>query len=162
MIGSTDELSMTETNPKAKPKTSATWPIRRMSHIVDRHLENISRALRPIGLTAPMWRVLNGLHEGGPSSVGDLAIHAAFERSYVSRIVSKLSELGLVDAKGDKTDRRFVHVTLTREGRAVHKKALDIVLRLNQSSVASLSDDEMQRLSELMSRIARNIGAEVP
>ncbi len=147
---------------KTNPKTSASWPIRRMSHIVDRHLLNISRALRPLGLTAPMWRVLNGLHEGGPSSVGDLASHAAFERSYVSRIVSRLVELGLAEAKGDKTDRRFVHVSLTREGRTVHKKALDIVLRLNQESLQTLSDKDIERLREIMSRIAQNIGADLP
>jgi DNA-binding MarR family transcriptional regulator len=158
MIRSTDELSMIKTNPK----TSASWPIRRMSHIVDRHLLNISRALRPLGLTAPMWRVLNGLHEGGPSSVGDLASHAAFERSYVSRIVSRLVELGLAEAKGDKTDRRFVHVSLTREGRTVHKKALDIVLRLNQESLQTLSDKDIEQLREIMSRIAQNIGADLP
>jgi len=147
---------------KTNPKTSASWPIRRMSHIVDRHLLNISRALRPLGLTAPMWRVLNGLHEGGPSSVGDLASHAAFERSYVSRIVSRLVELGLAEAKGDKTDRRFVHVSLTREGRIVHKKALDIVLRLNQESLQTLSDKDIEQLREIMSRIAQNIGADLP
>jgi MarR family transcriptional regulator, organic hydroperoxide resistance regulator len=148
---------MTKTNPK----TSASWPIRRMSHIVDRHLENISRALRPLGLTAPMWRVLNGLHEGGASSVGDLALHSAFERSYVSRLVTKLSELGLVEAKGDKTDRRFVHVSLTREGRLVHKKALEIVLRLNQQSLTALSETEAQQLSDLLSRVSDSIGAQV-
>ncbi len=147
---------------KTNPKTSASWPIRRMSHIVDRHLLNISRALRPLGLTAPMWRVLNGLHEGGPSSVGDLASHAAFERSYVSRIVSRLVELGFAEAKGDKTDRRFVHVSLTREGRTVHKKALDIVLRLNQESLQTLSDKDIEQLREIMSRIAQNIGADLP
>lgn len=147
---------------KTNPKTSASWPIRRMSHIVDRHLLNISRALRPLGLTAPMWRVLNGLHEGGPSSVGDLASHAAFERSYVSRIVSRLVELGLAEAKGDKTDRRFVHVSLTREGRTVHKKALDIVLRLNQESLQTLNDKDIEQLREIMSRIAQNIGADLP
>ena len=146
----------------SNPKTSASWPIRRMSHIVDRHLSNISRALRPLGLTAPMWRVLHGLHEGGPSSVGDLAIHAAFERSYVSRLVSKLSELGLVSTKGDKTDRRFVHVSLTREGRVVHLKALDIVLRLNEESVKTVSEDDIKVLCEVMDRIARNIGAPIP
>ncbi len=146
----------------SNPKTSASWPIRRMSHIVDRHLSNISRALRPLGLTAPMWRVLNGLHEGGPSSVGDLANHAAFERSYVSRLVSKLSELGLVSTKGDKTDRRFVHVSLTREGRVVHLKALDIVLRLNEESVKTVSEDDIKVLCEVMDRIARNIGAPIP
>ena len=148
---------MTKTNPK----TSASWPIRRMSHIVDRHLENISRALRPLGLTAPMWRVLNALHECGASSVGDLALHSAFERSYVSRLVTKLSELGLVEAKGDKTDRRFVHVSLTREGRLVHKKALEIVLRLNQQSLTALSETEAQQLSDLLSRVSDSIGAQV-
>ena len=106
--------------------TSASWPIRRMSHIVARHLVDITRVQRPLGLTAPMWRVLNGLAESGDSSVGDLALHAAFERSYVSRLVARMAELGLVQATGDAGDRRVRNVALTDEGRA--RQAADVGL----------------------------------
>ena len=133
-----------------------------MSHIVDRHLVNITRALRPLGLTAPMWRVLNGLAEGGDSSVGDLAVHAAFERSYVSRLVARMAELGLVQATGGASDRRFRNVTLTDEGRAKQAAAVGVVASLNQDSLKGLSEMEVKTLTKLLDRVALNIGADRP
>ena len=133
-----------------------------MSHIVDRHLVNITRALRPLGLTAPMWRVLNGLTEGGDSSVGDLAVHAAFERSYVSRLVARMAELGLVQATGGASDRRFRNVTLTDEGRAKQAAAVGVVASLNQDSLKGLSEMEVKTLTKLLDRVALNIGADRP
>ena len=133
-----------------------------MSHIVDRHLVNITRALRPLGLTAPMWRVLNGLSEGGDSSVGDLAVHAAFERSYVSRLVARMAELGLVQATGGASDRRFRNVTLTDEGRAKQAAAVGVVASLNQDSLKGLSEMEVKTLTKLLDRVALNIGADRP
>ena len=147
---------------KGDPQTSASWPIRRMSHIVDRHLVNITRALQPLGLTAPMWRVLNGLSEGGDSSVGDLAVHAAFERSYVSRLVARMAELGLVQATGGASDRRFRNVTLTDEGRAKQAAAVGVVASLNQDSLKGLSEMEVKTLTKLLDRVALNIGADRP
>ena len=147
---------------KGDSQTSASWPIRRMSHIVDRHLVNVTKALQPLGLTAPMWRVLNGLAEGGDSSVGDLAVHAAFERSYVSRLVARMAELGLVQASGDASDRRFRNVTLTDDGRTKQAAALALVARLNQDSLKGLSEAEVKTLTKLLDRVALNIGADRP
>jgi DNA-binding MarR family transcriptional regulator len=109
-----------------------------------------------------MWRVLNGLAEGGDSSVGDLAVHAAFERSYVSRLVARMAELGLVQASGDASDRRFRNVTLTDDGRTKQAAALALVARLNQDSLKGLSEAEVKTLTKLLDRVALNIGADRP
>ncbi len=133
-----------------------------MSHIVDRHLVNITKALRPHGLTAPMWRVLNGLQEGGDATVGELAAHTAFERSYVSRLVSRMGELGLVQATGDADDRRFRNVVLTEEGRAKQAAAVEVVTRLNEDSLKGLTEAEVKTLTKLIDKVAQNIGADRP
>lgn len=143
-------------------RPSAGWPIRHMSHIVNKHLRDISLALRPLGLTAPMWRVLNGLVEGGPSSVGELASHAAFERSYVSRLVEQMIANGLVSRLDDKVDRRLRIVTLTRLGRKQQRAAAVIVHRLNRASVARISASELTQLFGMLNRIATDIGADRP
>ena len=141
---------------------SVNWPIRRMSHVVERHLENISMALRPYGLTAPMWRVLNGLAEGGPSTIGDIAKHTAFERSYVSRVVGRMVEAGLVESVGDTTDRRFRNVRLSEDGRKRHATARDIVIALNRGSMEGLDSEDLATLTRLIDKVARNIGAQTP
>lgn len=149
--------------PMAKSaKLSINWPIRRMSHVVDQHLANISTALRPYGLTAPMWRVLNGLAEGGPSTIGDIADHTAFERSYVSRLVARMAALGFVEAVDDETDRRFRNVRLSQEGTRRHAVAREIVIRLNDQSMNGLNADDLTTLIRLVDKVAKNIGAHRP
>ena len=144
------------------PPLSVNWPIRRMSHVVERHLANISVALRPYGLTAPMWRVLNGLAEGGPSSIGDIARHTAFERSYVSRLVGRMAELGLVESVGDKTDRRFRNVRLSKDGQKRHAIAREIVIKLNTASMEGLDSADVETLMRLIAKVSKNIGAHTP
>lgn len=156
-VARVDKSPMTTSTP-----LSVNWPIRRMSHVVERHLANISLALRPHGLTAPMWRVLNGLAEGGPSSIGDIAKHTAFERSYVSRLVARMVDMGFVDSVGDKTDRRFRNVCLSKEGRKRHAIARDIVVALNRASMEGLSAEDLDLLTKLISKVATNIGAQTP
>jgi DNA-binding MarR family transcriptional regulator len=146
----------------ADSSLSINWPIRRMSHVVERHLTNISDALRPHGLTAPMWRVLNGLAECGPSTIGDIAKHTAFERSYVSRLVTRMADGGLVESVGDKTDRRFRNVCLSEVGRERHTAVRDIVIALNRQSMAGLAASELDALMRMIGQVARNIGAETP
>jgi DNA-binding MarR family transcriptional regulator len=143
-------------------KLSINWPIRRMSHVVDQHLANISAALRPYGLTAPMWRVLNGLAEGGPSTIGDIANHTAFERSYVSRLVARMADLGLVETIGDQTDRRFRNVRISEEGTRRHAVARAIVVKLNDQSMDGLSAQDIETLMRLVDKVAKNIGAHRP
>ncbi len=130
-----------------------------MAHVVDRHLVNIARALRPLALTAPMWRVLNGLHELDRPTIGDLAEHAVFERSYVSRVVARMQNLGLVNVIADDLDRRVKVVQITEKGRGRHAAALEIVRALNQEAVFGLSVKEQARLSDMLNRMANNIGA---
>jgi DNA-binding MarR family transcriptional regulator len=135
-------------------KLSINWPVRRMSHVVDQHLTNISAALRPHGLTAPMWRVLNGLSEGGPSTIGDIADHTAFERSYVSRLVARMADLGLAETIGDQTDCRRLHrsVCMARTARVTrHKGAWCLRHRQHRSQVqcaatAHIACDRMMRI----------------
>ncbi len=143
-------------------KLSINWPIRRMSHVVDRHLANISAALRPYGITAPMWRVLNGLSEGGPSTIGDIADHTAFERSYVSRLVARMADLGLVETIGDQTDRRFRNVRISKEGTRRHAVARAIVVKLNEQSMDGLKAQDIETLMRLVDKVAKNIGAQRP
>jgi MarR family transcriptional regulator, transcriptional regulator for hemolysin len=143
-------------------KLSINWPVRRMSHVVDQHLTNISAALRPHGLTAPMWRVLNGLSEGGPSTICDIADHTAFERSYVSRLVARMADLGLVETIGDQTDRRFRNVRISEEGTRRHAVARAIVAKLNDQSMDGLSAQDIEMLIRLVDKVAKNIGAHRP
>ena len=112
----------------------------------------LSRSLRasPIaGSLSPSQReVLGAISRGGPMRLSQLADLEGMNLTMLSRIVSHLQRLGLVDRIGDDADGRVVHVAVTRVGRrvcdelrAARTAALDrAVRRLSERDVRKLRD----------------------
>lgn len=141
------------------PTSTISWHPRRMGHIVERHNANLSKALRGLGLNAPMWRILNGLSEKPEATIGDLAAHSAFERSYVSRVVGRMEAKGLLKTTPDDLDGRLKVVQMTSVGRKRHAEASEVVSIVNGNAVKGLTASESETLGNLLDRIAANVGA---
>jgi len=132
-------------------------PIAAMSYIVPRHIRSLSDKLRPYGLTTPMWRIMNALTERDGRNIGELAEHAAFERSYVSRVIDRMEDAGLVVRRGDTTDKRFAAIHLTNSGRKLFKDARPVVLESHEKATQGLSDQEYTQLCDLLRRVQENV-----
>ncbi|MCW5923507.1 MAG: MarR family transcriptional regulator [Saprospiraceae bacterium] len=80
---------------------------------------NISRQLRPYGLTGPQYnilRILNGSYPKG-LSVLDIKSRMIDRSSNVSRLVEKLRISGLVERVPHAEDRRMVIVSISEAGK---------------------------------------------
>ncbi|MBX2890570.1 MAG: MarR family transcriptional regulator [Saprospiraceae bacterium] len=80
---------------------------------------NISRQLRPYGLTGPQYnilRILNGSYPKG-LSVLDIKSRMIDRSSNVSRLVEKLRISGLVERVPHAEDRRMVIVSISETGK---------------------------------------------
>lgn len=141
------------------PDRSISWHMRKIGHILERHDANLSKALRGLGLNAPMWRILNGLRENDDATIGDLAIHSAFERSYVSRVVARMEKLGLIETQADELDARLKVVRMTPAGWNRYAEAIEVVKAVNNGAIKGLTESEADMLSDLLDRIAANVGA---
>jgi len=63
---------------------------------------------------------------GAPLKMSELAAQVLISRPTMSRVVDRLVQSGWVDRRGDAVDRRVVRVTLTRQGRAVWRRAAQL------------------------------------
>jgi DNA-binding MarR family transcriptional regulator len=141
---------------RAKSVDLESSPFRLMAHIMNQQLAALSRNLRPLGISAPMSRILTGLREAGDATITDLAEHSGFERSYVSRLLDQLTATGLAERIADPIDRRQRLIRLTAAGRQLQLQAASIVAQLTRRHLSSLSTNDSAQLRELLTRISQS------
>lgn len=116
----------------------------------------MSREMRPYGLTNPQYNILRILKGSRPNglSVLDIKSRMIDRSSNVSRLVEKLREQELVERTPSAEDRRMVVVTITPKGlELLERMQMELMERRNQTIGASLSDAEMLQLSQLLDRL---------
>jgi len=101
-------------------------------------------------LSVPQFRTLAyiGRHPG--CSLSDVAEFIGLTLPSMSVLINGLVEEGFVLRQTNVIDRRRVTLTLTAEGEAVHRRALDGTMRWLQQSLAPLSADERQTVMRAM------------
>ncbi len=83
--------------------------------------------------------------------------------SRISRVVTKLVEMGLLRRRRQRNDRRLVWISLTAEGKALTTELHQQVQAYDASLAKGLSPEEMATFSSLVSRILANCASlEVP
>ncbi|WP_255581714.1 MarR family winged helix-turn-helix transcriptional regulator [Cupriavidus sp. AU9028] len=110
--------------------------------------------LREAGLSLDraLFPLLVGIDRYGPIGVVALAERAGRDYTTVSRQVTRLESLGLVERKPNPVDRRVNEAVLTAEGRKM-TDALDAArIRLAAPALAEWSDDDFRDLVRLLRR----------
>jgi DNA-binding MarR family transcriptional regulator len=110
-------------------------------------LARLLRRLGDTGLSPSQISALTSVERHGPLTLGALADHERVAPPSVTKVVAKLEELGLVERRGDATDRRVARVTVTPAGTALlanvrQRKDVWLATRLG-----ALDDDQRARLA---------------
>ncbi len=116
----------------------------------------LSRRLRPTaagaaaGLTPTRISVLLNVVRDGPMRLSDLAASEGINPTMLSRVVSDLVEVGLLERSSDEGDRRTAWVAATAAGRRLSERmrrertdALDVALE-------GLSDSQRRRIEKAL------------
>jgi DNA-binding MarR family transcriptional regulator len=122
------------------------------------HAVNMTRALRPVGISQLEWRVLATLAERDGRSIGDLATATTIERANLGRLVERMAKAGLLERRPAPADRRVMLVFSTAKGRALHQKAIPFVRRAYEHALEGLSPEERATLMDLLRRLAGSAG----
>lgn len=90
--------------------------------------------LEPMGLTHPQYLVMLALWEQSPRTLRELSELLHLDPGTLSPLVKRLERAGLVTRERDPRDERNLALTLTRQGRALRRRAekvpAEIVRRL--------------------------------
>jgi len=82
--------------------------------------------LDDLGLTYPQYLVLTLLWEQGISSVGEIGLRLHLESNTLSPLVKRLEAMELVSRQRRAGDERTVDVQLTRQGKAMRRRAAGV------------------------------------
>lgn len=93
---------------------------------------------------------------GGTMKPSELADWTFRERHNVTTLVRRLEQEGLVGAKGDERDRRFVNISLTDKGRKVLEQTTPVAREIVNQVMLSISERDVVRLEKLLEILRRN------
>ena len=116
-------------------------------------LNKISVDLKSTGLSLQQFNVLSVLNgqQNHTATVNLIKERLIDRMPNVSRLVNKLMEKGLIEKERNSSDQRMVYVKLTAKGLALKIKARQLI----DSGEIGLTDDESDRLNELLEKIRK-------
>lgn len=121
----------------------------------------VSRAfnerLREAGGSVPSWLILSSIKGDAWRTQLDLARAVGIEGPTLTRHLDGLEEDGLVRRVRDAADRRAVKVELTDEGEQLFGRLRQAVIAFNRDLTAGLSEEELERARETLSRLETNV-----
>lgn len=119
-------------------------------------------ALAAEGGSEPTWLVLLSLVRGLHRTQADLARAVGVTGPTMTHHLAAMERAGLVARERAEGDRRAQLVTITDAGRAAFHRMRAAAVAHDTRLRAGLSDDDVDRLRDLLTRLAANVGAVVP
>jgi DNA-binding MarR family transcriptional regulator len=112
---------------------------------------------KPYVITPPQWGALSLLLMEDGMTIGTMSQKRGVDAPAATGIVSRLEQIGLVERRHDRGDRRVVKVYLTDEGRDISHTLALAVESFEQSLRQGFSEGEMDRLLAGMQRLITNV-----
>jgi DNA-binding MarR family transcriptional regulator len=123
----------------------------------DRIWREIEVGLAPLNVTMAEYSVLNLLSEAGPQGMrmSDLARRRVMSTGGFTRLADRLEARGLIERRPSSADARSLMAVLTREGRALLRKAWKQQhADLRRLFFDRLDDDDLHHLADVWAKLA--------
>jgi len=97
-------------------------------------------------------RILRG-QKGNPSNLNTVHERMIHKMSNTTRLIDKLIDKGLVNRNVCKENRRKIELFITTEGLSLLKRVDPIVDQIEAEFVASLSNDQHEKMMEILTKL---------
>ncbi|MFC8921173.1 MarR family winged helix-turn-helix transcriptional regulator [Cellulosimicrobium sp. NPDC057127] len=146
--------------PAVSPDPSPTAAlVRALDDLARVQRETAGRLARELDLPRASFGVLRLLDRCGPVPLGDVASRLRVDLSVASRQVSHLVDAGLARRTVDDDDRRARTVELTADGRALLRRAHDLIEAMSAATFADWSADELTAATAHIDRVAAAVAS---
>lgn len=117
-------------------------------------MDDVELLLKPMGISPTQFNVLRILR-GSPKGLcrNDLRDRMLTRMPDVTRLLDRMEKIGWIERERDVEDRRMVWTRITDEGLRILAEVEDEVERTHRSRFASFSDQEMQTLIALLTKV---------
>jgi len=110
---------------------------------------------KPYVVTPPQWGALSLLLVQDGMTIGAMSQKRGVDAPAATGIITRLEQIGLVERRHDREDRRVVKVYLTDEGRDISNTLVSSVERFEHNITQGFSQGELDRfLGQLQQLIA--------
>jgi DNA-binding MarR family transcriptional regulator len=103
-----------------------------------------NKAYGQVNLTVLEFKVLDNLQELGPTTMIDIASLLSVTQAWVTSLVDRLEERGLVSRERSSSDRRVIYVNLTDAGRSLYEKGKALQQRIMGDIFGVLDSEEVK------------------
>lgn len=117
----------------------------------------VRRAMRPLGLGAQQFLVLNQLQALGQTSQAELADALAIDPSNLAATVADLCDRDLVERTRHDLDRRRYVLRLSRTGEQLLRRTEAAIAATETDLLAPLAPHQRQQLYALLRRLADGV-----
>jgi DNA-binding MarR family transcriptional regulator len=117
----------------------------------------VRRALRPLGLGAQQYLVLDQLRMLGAPSQAELADALGIDRSNLAAIAADLCDRGLAERTRDDADRRRYVLRLSPDGERLLHRTEGAVAAAEDDLLAPLDAEQREALYALLRRLADGV-----
>lgn len=143
---------MAETSTRAEVATDA-W--RSMLELVgwgNRRAPRFPAVAHELGLAPKQMGVLWKLEPGGTMSMRAIGESLHCDASYVTDLVDRLEERGLIERRRSPEDRRVTLIALTDEGERCRERALSMLYE-PPAEFEALDEEELEHLGRLLRKV---------
>jgi MarR family 2-MHQ and catechol resistance regulon transcriptional repressor len=113
----------------------------------------VGRLMAEAGLTISQFGVLEALLHKGPLCQKDIAAKILKSTGNITLVIDNLEKRSIVKRERGTTDRRYLTVHLTREGRELITDTFAKVEQAITAEMSVLTDDELQTLGALCKKL---------
>ncbi len=107
-------------------------------------------------VTPPQWGALSLLLVQDGMTIGAMSQKRGVDAPAATGIITRLEQIGLVERRHTRADRRVVKVYLTDEGRDISQTLVSSVAHFEQSLKQGFADGEVDRFLEHLQRLIVN------
>lgn len=105
-------------------------------------------------------RILFEIMIHGVCIQSDIVRSLHIDKSYLSRMISRLCKKGLVEKRTSKHDKRAAEIMLTQTGKSESAKLIALTNRRIESQIAELSSGECDKLCAALCTVMTILGKE--
>ena len=111
------------------------------------------------GLTEPEWKVLTTVAHKGPLASGDIGLHMTLDRMAISRALTQLIKLKLVERSPFEQDRRMTRIKLSSHGERVFDALAREAAKIEDAILTPLSKAEVSDFLRTINKIEMHFRA---
>lgn len=128
-----------------------------LTHDVWKNSENLIRDEISDDLTNDQHYILRYIYKNGKATTTGLAEAFSVQKSAITAIINRLVDKNLIMRTYDETDRRFIFLTLTEEGKVLYEKTEEKIYNLVRSIITQFDPNEIENFISTYEKLAKII-----